>query len=283
MSSKEINNPIFLLGVGRCGSTFQQITISRLPGIWIWGEHDGILDGFLTACKSTKNSEQLKRYVFSREIDYIQKIESSDLSKDVSLLAWANCFNLDSVISIEKTIFNKLFAERLPIGKTRWGFKEIRYGPKNQVPERLLEIFPESKIIHTIRNPFPTVESSIFSWKKEDLKEAIDNNNLGQVEELYRLFIDRWIEFTTHLINLEKTHPKNIFRSKLETFQENYTELLDFLEVTEKAPLSNSVVNGNLVNDKSDTYKEVLFSFRKKFKEKVYPLTNQLGYDIDSI
>ncbi|MEZ5816111.1 MAG: hypothetical protein R3D44_03420 [Hyphomicrobiaceae bacterium] len=44
MQPTENERPVFLLGTGRCGSTYQQVRISQIADIWIWGEHDGILE-----------------------------------------------------------------------------------------------------------------------------------------------------------------------------------------------------------------------------------------------
>lgn len=56
--------PIFLLGTGRCGSTFLQRSLSSLESIWIWGEHDGLLIPHAGVLTLLQESSALSKFHF---------------------------------------------------------------------------------------------------------------------------------------------------------------------------------------------------------------------------
>src|SRR4051794_29192490 len=51
--------PAFIFGTGRCGSTHLQRLISLRTDTWIWGEHDGFLNGFLRSFEQFTTSPPL--------------------------------------------------------------------------------------------------------------------------------------------------------------------------------------------------------------------------------
>lgn len=48
--------PVFLFGTGRCGSTFWQTLPCRADGLWVWGEHAGILRDLLRSRRDLATS-----------------------------------------------------------------------------------------------------------------------------------------------------------------------------------------------------------------------------------
>src|SRR6185295_15406374 len=176
--------PIFLLGVGRCGSTFQQVALNRLPDIWIWGEHDGIIGNLLRWGAQAIASENLQKFAFSRSPDDPSSALQGNLRINATAVAWLNGFRPPDLEHLQSDLISQLFKKGLPTGKWRWGFKEIRYGPDDKVPERLLLLFSESKIVHTLRNPFATVESTIFAWQLQRLLELLEHGRYAEVQTM---------------------------------------------------------------------------------------------------
>jgi hypothetical protein len=115
------------------------------------------------------------------------------------------------------------------------------------VAERLLALIPEGKIVHTLRSPFSTVESSIVAWNFTDLDLATHSKDFSKVDELYRLHLDRWQTTTNYFLDLELQHPRQVFTSKLESFQDNVPGLVDFLKLSVPAAEvpSTTRVNSN--------------------------------------
>jgi len=244
----ELNEePIFLLGVGRCGSTFEQTWLNRTGKAWVWGEHDGVIGTLLAWGQETRSSQNLRKFCYPHIGEDIKTLIGSNLDADATQVAWMNGFNGDDIVQIERTIISSLFRTRLPAGRTRWGFKEIRYGGKVRVAERLLALIPEGKIVHTLRSPFSTVESSIVAWNFTDLDLATHSKDFSKVDELYRLHLDRWQTTTNYFLDLELQHPRQVFTSKLESFQDNVPGLVDFLKLSVPAAEvpSTTRVNSN--------------------------------------
>lgn len=278
------HQPIFLFGVGRCGSTYQQTEISRLSDIWIWGEHDGIVANLFSFGDKIRKSPNLNQFCFNKIIDVSEQLLTADLTDDATHIAWANGFNKASIKQLEQSMLLNLFAQNLPAGKVRWGFKEIRYGPHNKIPERLLAIFPAAKIIHTVRNPFLTVESNIFSWNFAQLKQAIEQNKLAEIEQLYAQYIKRWVTVTNYFLHLETVFPQQIFKSNLEDFADNYPALLNFLDVEANYEIVHPIVNRSALHKpKSQIYRQQLQTYRTQFLPQIILTATNAGYDVDAL
>jgi hypothetical protein len=173
----------------------------------------------------------------------------------------------------------------LPTGKTRWGFKEIQYGFEDRVPERLLELFPNSKIVHTVRHPFRTVESSICEWRMADLRAAVDTANYDEVDLLYYYFLNRWIVTTNYLTNLEQLYPDRVVTSPLEQFQENRAAILRFLEIDDEASedgtrLAHVYAGSEIRNPDNLEYVHALVARRPGFIELARNTAASVGYEI---
>lgn len=221
--------PIFLLGTGRCGSTFLQRSLSSLESIWIWGEHDGLLIPHAGVLKLLQESSALSKFHF----DSNQQGTTSDLKYhpgDATDVAWMNGFNRQEVLAATAVYVQSLFSFNLPLGKTIWGFKEVRYGPDNNVPRMLLELFPRARIIYTVRRAFQTAESSLAAWNPNLLQDAESKERLGQVRSCYARYINRWINYSEYFLELAEQFKGSVFVARLEDSERQFGQMCAFLE-----------------------------------------------------
>ena len=282
MCPNDLNEePIFLLGVGRCGSTFEQTWLNRTGKVWIWGEHGGVVGRFLVWGEQTRSNQNLRKLAFPYVRQDIEALINSDLRADATHIAWMNGFADDDIHQIERSVISRLFRTRLPAGRTRWGFKEIRYGQEFKVAERLLQLFPAAKIVHTLRHPFGTVESSLAAWNPVQLDLAIRSKEVSTVADLYQQHLDRWQATTQYFLDLESHNPRQVYTSKLETFQENIPAIIGFLNI----PLSASEVpavapiNTNARKPGSESH-DLFSALRAKISPAVADLAVRAGYDM---
>lgn len=281
MTAELNERPIFLLGVGRCGSTFQQTWLNRTGQVWIWGEHDGLIGKLLAWGHEMRSSQNLRNFSYPNADKDVTALISQDLGADATHIAWMNGFAPADIFRVEREAITSLFRTRLPAPNLRWGFKEIRYGGRVRVAERLLQLFPQSQILHTLRDPFATVESSIAAWNRPALLEALDSTDNARVDELYRDYLDRWQVTTNYFLELESTHPERVLTSRLETFTANVPNLCTFLGLTPLAaePMPPAPINVN--NGKPGAKADVLFAaLRAKHAPTIAETVTRAGYAI---
>jgi hypothetical protein len=282
MTTRKNTKPIFLLGVGRCGSTALQLQLSRIADIWIWGEHDGVLRGFLDWTRSIRESRNLQQFAFSRGDADPRQLVTSHTGGDATHIAWMNAFGRKDVEAIERSVIETLCARNLPEGKRRWGFKEIRYGIEDDVPERLLGLYPDAKIVHTLRDPYKTIESSIFAWHYDELKAAIESDDIESLRKTYRHYASRWTQAVEYFDALRSTYPGQVHFSRIERLAQEQDELLKFLEVRAKASaeLGETVNPGQQINvGDNAAYLSQLRDLRGEFAEKLAQAAKVAGYE----
>ncbi len=79
--------------------------------------------------------------------------------------------------------------------KVNWGFKEIRYTQNDLALQMWLEIFPDTQIIFSIRNPFDVIKSMILAWVKPARIEQIFENPESPVAVKTLIhYANRWNE-----------------------------------------------------------------------------------------
>lgn len=241
------SRPIFLLGVGRCGSTFQQTWLNRTGQAWIWGEHDGLIGKFLAWGQEVRSSQNLRKFSYPNVGKDSATLLGESLEGDATHIAWMNGFTPADIFRIEREAITSLFRTRLPTPDLRWGFKEIRYGGRVKVAERLLNLFPQGQILHTVREPLATIESSIAAWNRSDLVTAIETGERARIDELYRDYAERWQTTTRYFLDLESQHPERVLTSRLESFAADIPKLCAFLSLTPAPaePTPSRPINGN--------------------------------------
>ena len=269
--------PIFLFGVGRCGSTYLQTLLSRVADIWIWGENDGIAPRLLDWGDTLLASRPLSEWSFPMPPEQIAGLVRS--GKRANELAWLNGFRPDDIREIERELFVRLFSVRLPPGKTRWGYKEIRHGPHDRIPERLLELFPEARIVHTVRHPVATVESSVVAW---NWKLAREDDADAKLAERYAFYAERWQAVTAYFLDLEARDPDRVGTFRIETVRDDLDRLARFLgigaidrdEVERPLPV-NRRRSGF---DGEEETMRFLAGRRPQIADIVMPLARRIGY-----
>jgi hypothetical protein len=278
------SNPIFLLGVGRCGSTSLQVHLCRSSEAWIWGEHDGVLTGLFEWTSQVRQSKGLESFsTIASQKDALRTIQNVGQG-DATHVAWMNQFSSKQLEKVERFSIESMFARRLPSGKSRWGFKEIRYGIGNRVPEELLRVYPNANIVHTVRHPFHTVESSIFAWHFDELEWLVSDGNLDAVRSLYGAYVARWVQAVEYFDRLRANLPKRVIFSQAETLTEDFPRLLDFLGLTQSEYVlqSTAPINGGerIADETNLVLREYLKLFRDEFRNEVTSAAIAAGYEI---
>lgn len=290
MSSKakqiQIEKPIFLLGVGRCGSTMLQLRLSRVDDVWIWGEHGGILRTIFDWAAQVRDLPDLNRFAFAAQENDLRRFVQKPFRQNPTHLAWLNGFRPSDIVEAERSIVTALMKRGLPRGKRRWGFKEIRYGIDDNVPDQLLTLFPEAKIIHTIRHPSTNVESAVFEWSFDQLKAAVDNDDREGVEQVYDTFASRWSKSAEYFHDLSTRHPNRVFTSHLERQDDEAAALCDFLEIDPEAfgrsDKTESVNSGQAIKHyENEKYLRVLRDVGRDFATSLHRVAKLHGYDVE--
>ncbi len=249
-----------ILGTGRCGSTYIQTSLSATSDIWIWGEHDGFLQGLFTWANRVRNSKPMLSFSFP----FVGEDPQITIRRDGTRAAWVSPFGVDDIIETERKIVIDLFNRRMPAGKKRWGFKEIRYGRISGVPERMFELFPAARCIHVVRNPKKSIISSICAWNSDTLLIASEQDRLREtVTGLVSSYMDRWIDTTSYLEDFCSDRPDATLTVQIETAAQRMPEIFDFLEtrgegVIEDYPSMFNVTSFDpkIVSVISDVYEE---------------------------
>lgn len=227
-----IVQPIIILGTGRCGSTYLQTSLCGASDIWIWGEHDGILRGLFAWSQAARNSKALQSFGFP----FVGEDPYITMKRDGTRAAWLSPFDAEGITGAERKLLVDLFTRRLPPGKNRWGFKEIRYGAQSRVPERMLELFPATKIIHVVRHPQQTISSSIRAWRPEIFQPQLSDGELRKI--ITRLVCEemmRWKETTNYLEDFREANPTCVMTVHIEEVEHRLSDILGFLEASTAA------------------------------------------------
>lgn len=278
LSAAESGCPVFLLGVGRCGSTFWQSLLCRADGLWIWGEHEAILRPILGT-----------RQTIARSLDFpgpetppmsLAEIERA-LPANGNAIAWNNGFRAEDLDAELRGLVDGLMRRRLPPGKTRWGFKEIRYG--NSLPERpdptahnLLTLFPQSHVVLTLRHPRPTIASSVRSFWAQDVAAA--GTAPDRLRDRYGHMAHRWRRATEELLDLADEHGDRVVRVMIEDVPAGRSALAAALGVC--LPEEHPVVNAHLrVEDPSPMIDEIFRDMWHSWRPRLAATMQRAGYD----
>lgn len=219
-------DPIILLGTGRCGSTYFQKLLCQLEDIWIWGEHDGILASLSGLQRHFEADKPLTKW----SLTYPTITNSIEVNPDqANFFAWNNGFTHQLINDLSRDFIVRMFTSGLPDGKRRWGFKEIRYGFTDNVPQLMLSLFPKAKIVVIARDPVGTIVSTITAWHHAEILSyrLHKPNRLG---ELIRHYYSRWMLFYKNMETLTNLYPLHVHSVSL-TNPDHLYELLKFLEV----------------------------------------------------
>lgn len=210
------SQPVFVFGCShRCGSTLLQRLLNSVPQVLIWGEHNGYLNDFFW------NYRNLLKWAAQHNEERLRFIESGfdnflpNMSPDRENIQEAARNHLISLFALPA----------LKLGRKIWGFKEVRYGA--EVALVLQELFPETRVIHLIRDPVE-VYLSLKSWEE---------NDPGWDHELTERSVGNWIRINRSFIEL-KDQIMKLLQIKFEEMISDpggFTrELAGFLDIHER-------------------------------------------------
>lgn len=274
--------PIFVVGTGRCGSTYVQTALSRTQDIWVWGEHAGLLRGLLRWAQDTRADPNLNRFVYPFAAqDPEARLHGRAFLPDWDL-SWLNSLGIEDVAHVEREAVLSLFAHKLPAGKRRWGFKEIRYTADDGVLERLMELFPRARVVHLLRHPEDTVESSLLSWGRNATVKALAADDLSAVTAQYRRVMNGWVQATERLLALARQFPQ-VRSFRIEDGDAMLEALARFLDIDVHALRAAAEASGGARNPRQpipqDAAQERLIaSARLACADIAAPLAAKLGY-----
>lgn len=163
--------PILVLAAGqRCGSTLIQRLLCSHPDVMIWGEHAGQLRGLLAS------SGRLR--LWCQSDGQVGRDEYEELGHQAFLAnMMPEAARVDDAV---RAFVRVLFEESaLRLGRSRWGFKEVRYGATEM--RGLTRLFPRTKVVHVYRDPRDILRSldvwerSDSGWNRRDTEIAIDD------------------------------------------------------------------------------------------------------------
>jgi len=271
--------PIFILGSGRCGSTFFQTMLCSVDDVWIWGEHDGMLAQLLGWGVRTQKSQPLNQFSFP----FVGQDPWVVMRDNATHAAWLGGFNADDVVVAQRLALEHLFCNRLPVGKRRWGFKEIRYGADSVVPGRLLGLYPAARIIHVVRDPIRTVESSLRAWhRKLVLDFETPQSDPTQLKEVFDNLLNRWVSVTGHLLELEQARPAQVRTIRLEDGDASTPVLAEFLGIsaTSLSEAREKAISNPARIAKLDTtgFDQLIDGFAQATESRYLGLAQRLGY-----
>jgi hypothetical protein len=169
------DDPIFILASGqRCGSTLLQRLLNSNPRILIWGEHEGALNGFRGEVErivlwERKMGGALDRYLDEGYDNWTATMTPS--AGDIDRAA--------------RAFIGTLFAEPAArLGRTRWGFKEVRYDLDTAA--FLQQLFPETRVVYLTRDVVDCF-ISLKHWENDPLMAWSRENTLSFLRDWERV------------------------------------------------------------------------------------------------
>ena len=167
----EAKFPIFLLGTGRCGSTLLQKILNGVDNVVIYGEHGGFLKDVARAYFLNLEDKMIEKYIMSQNAAGKDPISVFETLKNPQLWsAWTNWYNQETVRNnfrdFIESFFNPISLEQ----KVHWGFKEIRYGLNDRVPEMLTDLYPDGRFVFIVRHPVDVVASKISARASDGIE-----------------------------------------------------------------------------------------------------------------
>lgn len=160
------DDPIFVIGIERSGSTLLQRLLNSVDGVLIYGEHGALL------CHSAILYRQAHDFSKEFSADISETVAEITLRDPKMWIAKCGAYQLDR---INKATCAMVEAVANPFGnqKIRWGFKEVRYGSETFVRTMLINLYPKCKIVHTVRHPVDHVLSKMKKGWFSSLEECM--------------------------------------------------------------------------------------------------------------
>jgi hypothetical protein len=198
----EAKFPIFLLGTGRCGSTLLQKILNSVENAMIYGEHGGFLKQVAAAYFLNFEDKMIEKYIMSQNVAEKDPISVFETLKNPQLWsAWTNWYNQETVKNnfrdFIESFFNPISLEQ----KVHWGFKEIRYGFDDRVPEMLADLYPDGRLVFIVRHPVDVIASKISARASEGIEA---DAHAWVAQNTYFLHFSRENSESSRIIHYEK-------------------------------------------------------------------------------
>jgi hypothetical protein len=163
--------PIFIFGFPRSGTTLLQRLLNSYPDTLIWGEHVAFLKSIANAYfQAWRNPDFFKSPTPLREI-------LQDTKPLTHWQGWLNWVGEDEWRQLYRQFLESIFVPGGLPGKRFWGWKEVHYmaSKQQQILPFLVEMYPEAKYVFLVRNGFNTMasftrwprRSNLAEWKQE--------------------------------------------------------------------------------------------------------------------
>ena len=170
-SQPQAEFPIFLLGTGRCGSTLLQKILNSVENAMIYGEHGGFLKQVAAAYFLNFEDKMIEKYIMSQNVAEKDPISVFETLKNPQLWsAWTNWYNQETVKNNFRDFIESFFNPSSLEQKVHWGFKEIRYGLDDRVPEMLADLYPDGRFVFIVRHPVDVIASKISARASEGIE-----------------------------------------------------------------------------------------------------------------
>ena len=204
-----------------------QSILNTNPEFLIWGEHNGFLRQIAAAYYDAAHP------LFPDKLDFGVEQRIARLRDRRRWPAWDNPGGGAEFLERFRAFIRSFFAD--PTGQaTRWGFKEIRYA--RQADDRALrfmfDCFPETRLIVLIREPEPTIFSSLSRWAFADQREG--NIDLHELDQHILAVAESWKVQYLNLHALVQSHAPNCLSLRYEDLAspKTYHDLSRFLETS---------------------------------------------------
>jgi len=173
-----INNPIFIFGPARSGTTLLQRLLKSFEGVYVMGEHHGAMEPLITSYKCMLKSNKNKTPI-------------NEFDNPAFNPCWERLNNNDEIQQSYVKFITALFnPHNQPF---RWGFKEIaeRYPNKDTYID-LLELFPQAKMLFIYRNIEDVISSRVRMFRQgiefdKELEYTVRNNINNYINMIHQL------------------------------------------------------------------------------------------------
>lgn len=277
--------PILLLGPGRCGSTLLQRILNTSDRMSIWGEHAGFIRGFASAWAGLMMQTPIhKRHWELPPADHLVKGSLTDYTTPIN---WANPFTKEDIENHFRDIILKMLAKGIDTSAVHWGFKEIRYTTDEPFMDMWKVLFPGTRLLLVVREPFPVMRSMLIDWwVRNDEKLSAENLDPKTVDPFVdraaRLYskrvgsINEWHadpEIPSHIIRFEEleSDPEPCIRS-----------IFEFLDMPLPANAFDPMKRKTSVSRTSPlvpAVAEIIEAARPRVRKLISPAAEGAGYD----
>jgi hypothetical protein len=288
---KMIQSPILLLSSGRTGSTLIQRIINTSENIVMWGEHNGMLSGIARSYFNILYSKPINDFHYSRLDEISPSLIEHSYSEYNKVINWLNSFDKIKTKELYQSFIFSLLNQEIRINEhQKWGFKEICYTNQDRTVDMFFDLFPETKIIFSIRNPLDEILSMMFAFYSEAARESAFTNNdidrlivdIHKFAQRINIYLTSFVQWRQELgsnsiiiryedlIEQKKETTSNLFKFLDEDIPTNAFEPFNYILESTKNEHFHSEMK-NLIKQESSTIFKILSVFQNEFNYQLNP------------